>query len=230
MVDPEPLEVPEGLQPASGTDLTGRPGHAPWMDVAAAALLSLAAVASAWSSFQAGLWNSRTLFAFMDTASVNGERTASQAVEATRQAAQAGLLVEYLRARFEGKDALASFLLDRTRPEIQSAVKDWERTRPVVDPDAPRTPFDMPGYVDAANATASRFDELYAEAFDGAVRADGYANRYLAVISGLAWVLFFAGMASRFGSRRVNAAMLVTAAGVLALSLVFMFRLPITWP
>jgi hypothetical protein len=170
----------------------------------ATVLLALAAVATAWSSYQAARWNGEQAKA---TAAVNKAR-----IEAARASGVANAQTEIDVATFtQWVDAyateereLADFYFRRFRPEFKPAVDAWIATRPLRTPDAPLTPFAMPQYKLAARAQAERLDRRADVLAATARRNIQRSTNYVLGVVLFAVALFFAGMSTKVGSLRTR--------------------------
>lgn len=182
----------------------------------AVALLAITAVLTAWSGFEASKWSGEMSISF-STAS-------TQRIEASREAttAEAARAVDlqvfgiWLEATSENNRALEEFARARFTDHFAPAFEEWIATRPLKNPDAPRSPFAMdsyvpPGEIEAQEADA-RADDYFADALANNQRGDNYT--LLTVLFAL--VLFFGALSNRFGSERKSWTILV-GAGVLLL-------------
>ncbi len=163
-------------------------------------LLALAAVATAWATFQAAHWRSEQALA--------GNRSTAARVQANRVAGIANrqILVDvetftqWVDAYVSGEERLATFYYRRFRPEFRRSVTAWVATKPLTNQAAPLTPFAMPEYSSAALEQA---DELEAKA-DVEARTSQEnvkrADRYTLCIVLFAMALFFAGISTRLRS------------------------------
>ena len=183
----------------------------------AVALLAITAVLTAWSGFEASKWSGEMSISF--------SRASTQRIEASREAtrAEAARAVDlqvfgiWLEATSENNRALEEFARDRFTDHFAPAFDEWLATRPLKNPDAPRSPFAMdsyvpPGEVEAQEADA-RADDYFAAALADNQRGDNYT--LLTVLFAL--VLFFGALSNRFGSERKSWTILV-GAGVLLLA------------
>ena len=111
-------------------------GKRNWAELAATALLACAAVATAWSSYQATRWNGEQA----KTASrVNKTR-----IEAARAAGRANAetqvdiatFIQWVDADAHDDEVLTDFYADRFRDEFQPAFDAWLATDPLSNPDA----------------------------------------------------------------------------------------------
>jgi hypothetical protein len=179
-------------------------------------ILSLAAVATAWATFQATQWSSA------ENDAVSAASTArSKAIQATSHAARTEQLdttiwLQWLAAFRAGDTAQARFLRDRFRPGLLRAHNVWV-AKAVVAPDGkvisapPGTPFTERQYVVPDSARA---DELSAEADDqlaASQHAASMSTKYVIAALVLALVLFFAGIATKFRQPRLQAALVALA-------------------
>jgi len=166
-------------------------------ELLATILLAIAAVATAWSSYQSARWGG---------VQANSYSQASAArIEATKAASEAGQQTEvdvltftqWVDAYAGGKTELANFYFKRFRPEFKPAVHAWLATRPLKNPGAPPTPFAMPEYKPAkkteAKALEDKAEASAAEAREANQRSDNYV---LAVVI-FAAALFFAGISTK---------------------------------
>ena len=104
---------------------------------------------------------------------------------------------------------LATFYEDRFRVEFQPAFDAWLATDPLVDPDAPPTPFAMSEYELAAEAEADKLDaEAAVLAAKVRVNIQRGSNYVLGVVL-FAVALFFAGMSTKLRGPGARTAMLV---------------------
>jgi len=187
-------------------------------------ILALAAVGTAWATFQASQWSSK------ESDAVSASSVArSKAIQATSQGARTEQLdtaiwLQWLSAFRAGDTAQAKFLRDRFRPGLLQAHKIWV-AKAVVAPDgtvisAPAgTPFTEPQYV---VPDAVRADALAAEAEHQLAVSQHAASRstsFVLIAVVLALVLFFAGVATKFRNPRLQAVLVALAliVGVFAL-------------
>jgi hypothetical protein len=192
----------------------------------AVALLAITAVLTAWSGFEASKWSGEMSISF--------SRASTQRIEAAREAttAEAARAVDlqvfgiWLQATAQDDRALAEFSRERFTDHFAPAFDEWLATRPLKNPDAPRSPFAMasyvpPGQVEAAEADA-RADAYFADALADNRRGDNYT--LLTVLFAL--VLFFGALSNRFGSRRKSWTILAGAGLLLAVGVGFLIAFP----
>lgn len=179
-----------------------------WVEIVAAVLLALAAVATAWSSYQATRWNGEQTKASSRTNAIRIEATRGEP-GGSRDRDRRGDLHPVDRLHASKNTALADFYRKRFRSEFKPAFNAWIATRPFTTANAPLTPFVMPQYRLAATAEAERLDKA-AEESSAAVRRNlQHAANYVLGVVLFAVALFFAGMSTKLHVPGVRKAMLV---------------------
>jgi hypothetical protein len=183
-------------------------GKRNWAELAATILLAAAAVATAWSSYQATRWNGEQA----KTASrVNKTR-----IEAARAAGRANAetqvdiatFIQWVDAYAKDETELEGFYRTRFREEFKPAFDAWIATRPLESRGAAPTPFALPQYKLASAAEAERLD-AEAEVLAAHVQREiQRASNYVLAVVLFAVALFFAGMSTKLSAARLRTAML----------------------
>ena len=178
------------------------------IELVAALLLALAAVATAWSSYQATRWNGEQA---KTASSVNKTRIeAARAADLASSQTQVDIatFVQWVDAYAQDDARLASFYRTRFREEFRPAFEAWVATRPLRNESAPPTPFAMEQYRLAAAAEADRLD-AEAEVLAARVRRDiQRSSNYVLGVVLCAVALFFAGMSTKLDSAGLRKLML----------------------
>jgi hypothetical protein len=198
-----------------------------WLEIVATVLLALAAVATAWSSYQATKWNGEQAKAASRANAVRFEATQSASLADSQREVDVATFIQWIDAHATGDDELASFYADRFRDEFRPAFDAWLATDPLTDPNAPPTPFAMDEYQLDAATEAERLDaegELYSAAVRRNVQRAG--NYVLGVVL-FAVALFFAGMSTRLGGRGARTAMVGVGCLVFAVTVVWIATFPV---
>ena len=113
------------------------------VEIVATALLALAAVATAWSSYQASRWNGEQSKAFSRSNTARIESTRASGLADAQTQIDVATFTQWVNAYALGETKLANFYLRRFRPEFKPAVNGWIATRPLRNSAAPLTPFAM---------------------------------------------------------------------------------------
>jgi hypothetical protein len=179
------------------------------LELVALLLLALAAVATAWSSYQANRWNGEQA---KTTAKVNATRIAAARASGLANAqtqVDIATFTQWVDAYAHEERRLAAFYERRFRKEFQPAFKAWLASRPLDNPDAPLTPFAMPQYRLASTAEANRLDaQAEVLAADARANIQRSSNYVLSVVL-FSVALFFAGVSTKLSTPRLRAALLV---------------------
>ena len=123
----------------------------PWVEIVATVLLALAAVATAWSSYQANRWNGEQAKAFSRGNALRIEAHRAAGLAESQTEVDVATFIQWVDATATDDAELAEFYLDRFRDEFRPAFDAWMATDPFTDPDAPPTPFAMDEYRLAAD-------------------------------------------------------------------------------
>jgi hypothetical protein len=198
------------------------------IEIAATVLLALAAVATAWSSYQAARWNGEQAKA---SSAVNKARiAAARAADLANAQTQVDVatFTQWVDAYARRERRLAEFYFRRFRREFKPAVTAWLETKPLQNRDAPLTPFAMPEYRLAAKAEAQRLDAK-AEALSAQVRRNiQRSTNYVLGVVLFAVSLFFAGMSTKLEQPGPRQALLLVGALIFAGAAVWIATLPMS--
>jgi hypothetical protein len=174
------------------------------VEVVATLLLGCAAVATAWSSYQATRWNGEQTKASSRTNAIRIEAARAQGLSEAQTQVDVATFTQWVDAYAHRESKLADFYFKRFRSEFRPAVKAWLATRPLRNPNAPLTPFAMPQYKLAARAEAERLDSE-AEVSSAIVRRNiQRSSDYVLGVVLFAASLFFAGMSTKLSDPRLR--------------------------
>jgi hypothetical protein len=199
-----------------------------WTDTVAAILLALAAVATAWSSYQASRWTAQQTEDFAAANAARVESTTASDLADTQTEIDVDTFTQWVDAHIQGDVKLADFYEQRFRGEFQPAFHAWLDTDPFNDASAPPSPFAMPEYKLAARQQAEQLqakaDSLASEAKDNVQRATDYV---LGVVL-FAVALFFAGISTRLARHSLRAFVLIVGIVVFLSAAIWIATFPIS--
>ena len=191
-------------------------------------LLVVAALATSWSSYQATRWNGEQAKAGAAASAVRFQAARAADLANTQTEVDVATFSQWVNAYARNEAKLADFYRARFRPEFAPAVEAWIATKPLVNSDAPLTPFRMPQYKLAATAKADRLDKQ-AEVLAAEVRRDlQRASNYVLGVVLCAVALFFAGMSAKLSSRQLRLAMLVLGCVVFLGTVAWLITFPVS--
>jgi hypothetical protein len=178
------------------------------LELFATVLLALAAVGTAWSSYQAARWNAEQSKAAARGTAARIESTKAAGLADSQTQVDVATFTSWVDAFAQDQTELADFYYKRFRAEFKPAVVAWVATRPRRNPDAPLTPFAMPEYKLQARADADRLAAT-AEGWTAKARrnVDRSTNYVLGVVL-FAAALFFAGMSTKLRTANLRRALL----------------------
>lgn len=196
-------------------------------EIACAIILSLATTASAWCAYQSKLWGGAQMARANAAVRAGREGAVNTLAALQARAVDASMFISYMQARFETNQAMEAFLAQRFRPDMKPALDAWLSLDPLRNPSAPRSPFDLAEYAQKETAEVARQDAIASEALKGARQARQFSDDYVLLTVMFASVLFFAGIARAFDSRRLRMVLAGLAVLMFVATLMGLLTLPI---
>jgi hypothetical protein len=198
------------------------------LEIAATVLLALAAIATAWATYQSSRWHGKQAEAQSASIAARVEST-RQGNVANRQAqVDVSLFTQWIDAYVRGETELTNFYRRRFRDEFEPAFEAWVATKPLRNPDAPLSPFVLPQYKLAATADAERL-EREAAAFSNHVKTNiARADNYLLAVVMFAMALFFAAVSMRLRSHGPRIALLAMGYAIFIGTVVWLATFPVS--
>ena len=178
------------------------------LELMATLLLALAAVATAWSSYQSNRWTAEYRRASGHTNALRIEAARAQGLAEAQTQVDVATFIQWVDAYALQRSELQDFYFRRFRKEFKPAVVAWLATKPLTNPKAPLTPFAMPQYKLAATGEARQLD---ADANVSSALGQEYSLRstdYVLAVVLFAVSLFFAGISTKLRNRQFKAAIL----------------------
>ena len=199
-----------------------------WVDTTAAILLALAAVATAWSSYQASRWTGEQAQTFSAANAARVESTKEAQLANSQQQVDIELFMQWVDASLTGDDTLEQFYQARFRDEFRPAFRAWLATDPFNDESAPSSPFVMQEYVLASKQEA---EALETKANATSELAKVYVQRATNYVLGVvlfAVALFFAGISIRMPRPGLRMGVLAVGVAVFLLAGAWIATFPIS--
>lgn len=191
-------------------------------------LLALAAVATAWSSYQAARWTAEYRKPSGHASTLRFNAVRAQGLAEAQTEVDVATFTQWLDAYVLGRTELADFYFRRFRKEFRPAVLAWLATRPLTNREAPLTPFAMPQYKLAAAEEARRLDaEAEVSSALGQRDVQRSTNYVLAVVL-FAVSLFFAGLSTKLSSLRYQEVLLAVGWVIYLSALIWIATSPIS--
>ncbi|MEP6954129.1 MAG: hypothetical protein ABI950_08730 [Solirubrobacteraceae bacterium] len=197
-------------------------------EFAATVLLAVAAVATAWASYQSARWHGEQARAQSASIAARVESTRAANLANRQTEIDVALFTQWVDAYANDETELAAFYRRRFRVEFRPAFEAWVATRPRKNPDAPLSPFALPQYKLSATSTA---DRLEAKAAAASLRAGNFiqrADNNALVVVLFAAALFFAGISTRLRSRTTRLVILGLGYAMFLGSVIWIATFPIS--
>ena len=198
------------------------------VELVATVLLAVAAVATAWSGYQATRWNGEQAKASSRTNALRIDAARAQGLAEAQKQVDVATFIQWVDAYAQNQGELTEFYEARFRPEFQPAFAVWLATKPLTNPDAPKTPFVMPQYRLAAEVEAERLD-AEAEVSAAEVRRNiQRSSNYVLGVVLFSVALFFAGTSTKLTNPRLRAVAVSVGCVVFLGTLVWIATSPVS--
>lgn len=160
-------------------------------DNGAAMVLAFAALATAWSSYQASVWNGVQASSYIQSLVYRAQASRANEDAARSRLVDAALFTRWLEATLDDKPRLVSIYESHFRPGFRTAFEAWLRDDAALTNET--TPFDRPEYTSAKMSEAARLEAEASRDLGAGGRANAISDTYFSVTVILALALFFAG-------------------------------------
>lgn len=222
-------ETAEGEPAAGASERGGVPRRERRFEVFATALLAFAALATAWCSFQASLWDGIQSSNYSQASAARTEAAEKHTEGNQYRLADLSVFENFIDASFTGNTDLADFYRSRFSDQLEPAYQAWVALDPQTNPDAPTSPLVMPEYQSPPEEQARDLTERAEERFAAGEAANGYSDTYTASTLFFAAALFFAAISERFDYRRVRLVLLGLACVGLIAGVAVSITQPVTF-
>ncbi|HEX5165843.1 MAG TPA: hypothetical protein VFV93_10650 [Thermomicrobiales bacterium] len=180
-----------------------------YLDITSAILLSIATVATAWCVYQATGWGGEQSRAYAEASSSRIESTRSYNRAMQLLGIDADLFMGWVDAYNDGDQQLLTFYESNLmRDEFLPFLNDWKASRPLTNPDAHPNPLVSEEYQRQLFADSIQLRGEAEAQFEEATEANRTADEYVLSTVIFASVLFFAGIAPKFASSRIQMALI----------------------
>jgi hypothetical protein len=189
-------------------------------------VLALAAIATAWSGYQAAKGDGHQSVLYSDASVDRVQANTAATLGQQRLAADGAMFSAWLQARAANNPQLQAILVRRFSPEYRTAFAAWLDTEPFTNPDAPPGPGYLPEYRNPQMEQATRLNEEAATLEEAGTEARHTAEEYVRATVLFALVLFLVAVGQRFRLRGVRVATIALAFGLFAYGLYDIATLP----
>jgi hypothetical protein len=185
------------------------------LEIVEAIVLAIVAIATAWSGYQAALWNGIQSELYGQSTRLRVQAEGVLLIANEERVYNAATVVEWLKAEARGEKKLAELFERRLLPEIRPTFEAWKKTDPINDPQAPAGPYFMPGFRAHGTEESALLNDKATQAFERGNEARRYSDDYVRVTVTLATVLLLTAISQRFRIHAVRVGLTVLAALIL---------------
>ena len=190
--------MPEAQKPAPD----GEPARQRRVELLATILLAVAAVATAWSTYESTRWRGEQTadYSKATAARIQSSEASTRAGQLTQ--VDIATFIQWVNASVAGDQKLADFYRRRFRAEFRPAFGAWLATHPRTNRSAPLTPYAMPQYRVAEAVKSQQLNTAAGTYADTAGTANQRSDNYALAVVLFASSLFFAGISTKLRSLR----------------------------
>ena len=168
-----------------------------WRELVAVILMSVTTVLTAWTAFQASKWSGDMSISFNQASAARVDAGRYEG-EANRQSTiQVSLYISWVQAQSSGDPKLADYMRANFPEPLASAMNAWLELEPLTNLSAPKTPFDMPEYVQLSGEKAVEAVSLAQIKTEKALESNKHSDNYTVLTILFATVLFFGAVSGR---------------------------------
>ena len=206
------------------------PHNSKWLEaleIVEAILLAMVAIATAWSGYQAALWDGMQDERYELSTKLRVDAEGMKTLGDQERLYDALTFSEWLKADAGGQQKIAQLFERRFRPEFRLAFEAWLKTDPLNDPKAPPGPQLMPEYHNAHLEQSAKSRQRRPRSYSSrGQKPRATSDMYVRVTVLLATVLLLTAIAQRFKTHQVRVGLAVVAMVLLCLPLWRIIHLP----
>jgi len=196
------------------------------LEVVEAIVLALVAITTAWSGYQAALWDGHQSLLYGQSTKLRVQAQGLEVQSNQEMMYDAATVVEWLKAEAHDDTRLADLFERRLLPEFRPAFEAWKKTDPIHNPDAPAGPTKMPEYHNITAERAASLNQQAAEVFEQGTQSREWADKYVRMTVILATILLLTAISQRFRSHGIRIGLIVMAFLLLCIPIWSIFTLP----
>ena len=198
----------------------------PWLEALIVISLSVAALTTTWSTYQAALWDGEQAANYSRANGLRIEASKASARADALEAVDLAIFSGWLDAKAAGQTKLEDFYYARFRPEFRTAFKAWDDLHPLTNPDAPQGPFVMKEYKLPERVKADTLAAKAEAVFEQGQRDNDIGDIYVQATVILASALFFGGICQTFKKPRVRMSLALLSVGACIFGVIRTLTLP----
>ncbi len=221
-------DAPDGETAPGDSETDEVSGRERRFEIIATVLLALTALATAWSGYQASLWDGIQSSNYTQASAARTEASQNHTEANQFRLGDLSVFENFVDATLDGDTELANFYRQRFRDEFEPAFAAWIALDPFTNTDAPPSPLAMPEYRLADDQEAKDLNARAEAKFKEGEDANNFSDTYTAATLFFAAALFFAAISERFSYVRARASLLGMAVVGLIGGTILMATQPVT--
>jgi hypothetical protein len=221
-------DAPDGGAAPEDSETPEVSGRERRFEIVATILLGLTALATAWSGYQASLWDGIQSSNYTQASALRTQGSLKHTEANQFRLGDLSVFENFIDATLDGDTELANFYRQRFRDEFEPAFAAWTALDPLTNPDAPPSPLAMPEYRLADDQESEDLTARAEAKFKEGEDANNYSDTYTAATLFFAAALFFAAISERFSYVRARASLLGFAVVGLIGGTALMLTQPVT--
>jgi hypothetical protein len=197
-----------------------------WLEITEAVVLSLIAIATALSGYEAAKWDGRQGFLYGTSVRLRVEAAAAATEGGQQRLLDVATFNTWIVAHESKNENLADLYARRFSPEYRVAFEAWLKTDPFARQDAPVGPAFMPEYHNALLEKSARLDAAAQTAFAQGTEARVISEKFVRGSVLLAIVIFLVALAQRFKIQKVRVGLIIVSSLVMTYALAMLATYP----
>jgi hypothetical protein len=198
------------------------------LEIIEAVVLAIVAFATAWSGYQAALWNGHESELYGVAGRLRVRAEAATIIANQDRLYAAATVAEWLKAEAQGQTKLAELFERRMLPDFRPAFEAWKKTDPIHNANAPAAPESMTEFHSPKTEEAAKLNQQATETFETGNVAGQHSDEYVRVTVLLATVLLLMAISQRFKIHAIRVGLVIVASLLLCFPIYRIFILPRT--
>jgi hypothetical protein len=202
-----------------------------WIEIMNITVLSLAALAITWCSYQSNLWNGIQTFSLARSNAAFRMAQEEEMKVVQLQLQDISIIVSFVDAVIANDTTKARVYMERTRPEMGSILAAWLKQDPLHNKNAPAHPAATEEYKQLVRKSFVPSENLKARGNDRwkeAEMSNHNSDDYVLMTVIFSIVMFFSGVAAKMANQKLSLLMNFISVGILIVMLgVLTFKMPL---
>jgi hypothetical protein len=201
-------------------------------EIVSTILLSLAALAVTWCSYQSNLWNGVQSFKLAESNLYSRQAQQNLLTVKQRQEIDAAVAIDFLGAVLDNKQKHIDYYLSRGKSDLRSILASWLTSNPLQNRQAPAHPLATREYEEMISKALAQSDSAISQSeilWKQAQQANSISDKYTLATVIFSLVMFLGAIATKMTQSRITKIFLAFAGIIFLVVLAMLFILPARW-